>query len=322
MDKITDDLTYYGGEFYTNIKNCVTIFILTFAIVFSLGFNTNIVYPPDLIYLFSFILVPVLLDLLLRLRFSNKVPNKYYGLSIGIGLAFSFGFLEYDLFNSISVTAFSMFSNHLLPSGIEGITTTVTGGMSANIYTSIVISIMVTFPVLVYEFWNVVSPALTETKDKIEIEINGEEEEIEIDGIDDIKGEKDVARLYLFPTIVLFFLGSFMAFYFFLPIVFSFLFSWPEALGFSGKITPINLMTFALWVMVAMGLVFETPVAMKGLSDIGAVTYEKWKRLAPIIIGIMWGVFAFITPADIFSCLMMWVPFVCLYFIGLYLCKI
>ncbi|MBZ0166217.1 MAG: twin-arginine translocase subunit TatC [Candidatus Omnitrophica bacterium] len=128
--------------------------------------------------------------------------------------------------------------------------------------------------------------------------------------------EKKFVRVYGPLSVLFFFAGLAFAYYVALPISLKFL------LGFSSDwlvpmITVKSYVTFFMSLVLAFGVIFELPIILIFLTAIGIATPEflvQKRRHAIVIILI---VSAVITPPDIITLLIMTLPLVFLYEIGL-----
>ncbi len=154
-------------------------------------------------------------------------------------------------------------------------------------------AILVTLPVLLYQLYAYVVPALgSQTRRKM---------------------------LVVVGSVSLLFIGGVVFVYFLvLPVALQWL------LGFAGSDFTVALradeyFSFALTLMFAGGLVFEVPVAMLVLARMGLVTAQQFRsgwRIAIVVIAI---VAAILPGGDPVSMLMLMVPQILLYGVGIWL---
>lgn len=127
------------------------------------------------------------------------------------------------------------------------------------------------------------------------------------------------------PTIaaglVLFLIGAAMAYFWVLPAALRILFSFGrEDLEFI--ITANEYFSFASLFILSFGLVFELPLVMVMLAMFGLVDPRVFARNRPIALVIAAIVAALLTPPDAFSMLMMLLPIMILYELGIAVAKI
>jgi sec-independent protein translocase protein TatC len=147
-------------------------------------------------------------------------------------------------------------------------------GFSILLQTAIIVGVVLALPVLIYQLWAFLSPALYQK-------------------------EKRIAVPVIVGAVLLFIAGAALAWYFVLPMTLKFL----SALGdeaFDQMITASDYFGFVTSMVLAMGAVFELPIAILILSAIGLVTprflakYRRHALLASYLAA------AVITPGDLF----------------------
>jgi sec-independent protein translocase protein TatC len=159
----------------------------------------------------------------------------------------------------------------------------------------IYIGIVLASPVVLYQVWLFVAPAL-------------------------YKHERSAITGFLFSTVFLFLSGIAFGYYVTLPYVLKFLVSFQNVSlpGIVPMITVNEYFDLTLMILLGLGMVFELPVLVFFLTLFGIVTPQfLWKniRYAILIIAI---VAAIITPTpDAMTMLIFMAPMVALYFIGI-----
>ena len=161
-------------------------------------------------------------------------------------------------------------------------------GFTILMQTSIIVGVVLALPVIIYQVWAFLSPALYQK-------------------------EKRVAVPVILGAVLLFIGGAALAWYFVLPMTLKFL----SALGdeaFDQMITVSDYFGFVTSMVLAMGAVFELPIAILILSAIGLVTPKflaKYRRHA--LLGSYLAA-AIITPGDLFvSSIALMIPLYLLY---------
>ena len=163
---------------------------------------------------------------------------------------------------------------------------------------SVLVGALVAAPVIVWQIWAFLSPALYEHE-----------------------------RRRIVPATIagvgLFLAGAWMAYLWILPAVLRIMLS-PRFLGeaLEPLITAGEYFSFATQIIVAFGLVFELPLVMVMLAALGLVSPRFFARHRPYAVLVGSVVAAFVTPPDIFSMLMMLGPIILLYEIGIGLGKL
>jgi sec-independent protein translocase protein TatC len=147
-------------------------------------------------------------------------------------------------------------------------------GFSILMQTAIIVGVVIALPVIIYQVWAFLSPALHQK-------------------------EKRIAVPVILGAVMLFIAGAALAWYFVLPMTLRFL----SALGdesFDQMITVTDYFGFVTSMVLAMGAVFELPIAILFLSALGLVTprflakYRRHALLASYLAA------AIITPGDLF----------------------
>ncbi len=161
-------------------------------------------------------------------------------------------------------------------------------GFSILLQTSIIVGVVLALPVIIYQVWAFLSPALYQK-------------------------EKRIAVPVILGAVLLFIAGAALAWYYVLPMTLKFL----SALGdesFDQMITVSDYFGFVSSMVLAMGAVFELPIAILLLSAIGLVTprflakYRRHALLASYVVA------AIITPGDLFvTSIALMVPLYLLY---------
>lgn len=178
-----------------------------------------------------------------------------------------------------------------LPAGGKLIATGVASPFFAPVKLAFFTALFATMPWLLYQAWAFVAPGL-------------------------YKREKRLATPLLASAVLLFYAGCAFAYFVVLPSVF----------GFLTKVTPagVAMMTdiqayldFVLVIFLAFGASFELPVALVILVLLGWVTpkqLREWRGYA--VVGIF-VIAAVITPPDVVSQLLLAVPMMVLYELGI-----
>ena len=139
---------------------------------------------------------------------------------------------------------------------------------------SIIIGVIIALPMMLYQIWIFLSPALH-------------------------RHEKKVAIPVIFGIVFLFLCGAALAWYLVLPMTLKFMFNLGDK-AFDQMITVSEYFGFVTSMVLAMGAVFELPIAILLLSAVGLVTPQflsKFRRHA--IVG-SYVAAAIITPGDLF----------------------
>lgn len=146
-------------------------------------------------------------------------------------------------------------------------------GFSILLQTAIMVGIVIALPVIIYQVWAFLSPAL-------------------------YRKEKRLAIPVILGIVVLFVAGAALAWYFVLPMSLKFL----SALGdesFDQMITVSEYFSFVTSMVLAMGVVFELPVAILLLSAFGLVTPKFLAKYRRHALAVSYVAAAIITPGDV-----------------------
>jgi sec-independent protein translocase protein TatC len=168
------------------------------------------------------------------------------------------------------------------------------GQFLTHIWTAIVAGFIVASPIVFYEFWRFIKPALYDT-------------------------EKKHASGAVFFTSVLFSTGVLFGYYLIVPLSIHFLGSY----SISGEVTnQININSYISTVVsisLASGVVFLLPIFVYFLSKVGLLTPSFMKEYRRHAYVVMLFLSAIITPPDVFSQIMVCLPLVFLYEIGIFI---
>jgi sec-independent protein translocase protein TatC len=153
---------------------------------------------------------------------------------------------------------------------------------------SVILGILLALPILLFQIWAFLSPALE-------------------------KREKRIIIPAVYMGLVLFAVGVALAYFFALPMTIDFLFGFQSDV-LTWMIEVDRYLSFVVRLLLAFGIVFELPVVIMILASLGLVTpkFLREKRRHAIVIATVGA--AFLTPGDLFSVtLLMMVPLVVLY---------
>lgn len=146
-------------------------------------------------------------------------------------------------------------------------------GFSILLQTSIVAGLVIALPVIIYQVWAFLSPAL-------------------------YNKEKRVAIPVILGVVLLFIAGAALAWYFVLPMSLRFLTA-VGAESFDQMITGAEYFSFVTSMVLAMGAVFELPIAILLLSAFGLVTPKFLSKYRKHALVVSYLAAAIITPGDV-----------------------
>jgi sec-independent protein translocase protein TatC len=147
-------------------------------------------------------------------------------------------------------------------------------GFSILLQTSVMVGIVIALPVVIWQVYAFLSPALH-------------------------RHEKRIAIPVIVGAVALFIGGAALAWYFVLPLTLKFLFNLGDK-AFDQMITVSAYFGFVTSLVLAMGAVFELPIAVLLLSAFGLVTPKFLSRFRRHALLGSYVVAAIITPGDLF----------------------
>ncbi|MCD6354884.1 MAG: twin-arginine translocase subunit TatC, partial [Prolixibacteraceae bacterium] len=172
----------------------------------------------------------------------------------------------------------------------------IAGQFSMHIWTSIIAGFILASPVVFYEFWRFVKPALYDK-------------------------EKKYANGAVFYTSVLFIVGVLFGYFLIVPLSINFLGTYNVSSDVSNQINLKSYIGSVTSITMAAGVVFLLPVFSYFLSKVGILTPQFMKMYRRHAYVVMLLLAAIITPPDIFSQIMVCFPLIFLYEIGILISK-
>lgn len=134
--------------------------------------------------------------------------------------------------------------------------------------------------------------------------------------------ERKYVYTYLPLSLGFFLLGGLFCFYLVFPFVLEFLLGWNTRLGVSPQIRLSEWISFALMLPVMFGISFQLPLVMMFLERIDVfdqTAYRERRRMAVLVIAFL---SMMMTPADPSSMILMMIPLIGLYELGIVMCGI
>lgn len=179
-----------------------------------------------------------------------------------------------------------------LPEGTSMIATDVASPFFTPIKLTLVTSVFLAVPFILYQVWAFVAPGL-------------------------YKHERRLVMPLLFSSSLLFYCGVAFAYFVVFPLVFGFFTSIaPEGVQVATDIA--SYLDFVLALFLAFGIAFEIPVAIILLCWTGATDPESLRQKRPYIIVAAFVVGMLLTPPDIISQTLLAVPMCLLFEVGLF----
>lgn len=166
------------------------------------------------------------------------------------------------------------------------------GQFSTHIMVSLMAGLILAFPYLIVEIWRFVGPAL-------------------------YPREQRYARGAVFFISLLFMVGVLFGYYVIVPLSVHFLGNYMVSPTVTNQINLISYISTVSSITLATGVIFELPVLIFFLTRIGLVTpdfLQKYRRHALVVV---LALSAIITPPDIFSQILVTLPLMLLYELGI-----
>jgi sec-independent protein translocase protein TatC len=164
---------------------------------------------------------------------------------------------------------------------------------------SLLAGVMGAMPFILYQIWRYVGVALK-------------------------KGERKYLIFFGPVSYILFLCGAAFAFRGVLPLAIKFLLSFRKeyvSLSITPMITLNAYISFLSKMIIAFGVMFELPLVILALSKFGIVTPEMLKKGRRYTIVGVFIVAAILTPPDVVSQIMLAIPLLLLYEVGILICK-
>lgn len=165
-----------------------------------------------------------------------------------------------------------------------------------HIWTSIIAGFILASPVVFFEFWNFIKPALYEK-------------------------ERHHASGAVFYTSFLFVLGVLFGYFLIVPLSIDFLNTYSVSDQVVNQINTRSYISTVTSIVIAAGVSFLLPIFSYFLSKVGILTpgfMSKYRRHAYVLMLLL---AAIITPPDVFSQIMVFIPLFILYEIGILISK-
>ena len=206
-------------------------------------------------------------------------------------------FPTYQLFckltNSIGLKG-SMCANDI-PIDLQSIE--MTKQFSTNMYFALVGAIVISFPFIFYQLWSFLKPGLKK---------------------DEIKATRGI----VFFSSILFFIGVLFGYYVISPLCVQFFGGYKLSSEIQNNFTISSYMSMITTSTFFSGLFFELPIVIYLLSKLGIVSSSMLKKYRKhALVGILL-LSAIITPPDVISQVLVSIPILILYEIGIYVSKI
>ena len=210
-------------------------------------------------------------------------------IAIGIGFIVSYFFAK-QLFGYLILPL-----TKVLPDESQLIFTNLPEMFIAYIKVALVSGIILAIPVIFYQLWMFLAPALYQRE------------------------KKYIIPFVLFSTI-LFTVGALFGYFVVFPYGFKFFVSFATE-DIQALPSVKQYFSFAIRLLLAFGLVFEMPIVVLFLTKIGLITPDSMKKFRKYAILCSFILSAILTPPDVATQLMMALPIIILYEVSIFLSK-
>ncbi|NCA84639.1 MAG: twin-arginine translocase subunit TatC [Clostridia bacterium] len=162
------------------------------------------------------------------------------------------------------------------------------GQFLIHLYISVFAGIMLAVPYILWEVWRFIKPAL-------------------------YKHEQQHTSGAVFWSSFLFLLGVFFSYFLIVPLAIMFLGTYNVSASVENQIALNSYISTVVSLTFAVGLVFELPIFVFFLTKVGVITPSFMRRSRKAMIVVVLIVSAIITPADVFSQILVAIPLLGLY---------
>lgn len=182
-----------------------------------------------------------------------------------------------------------------LPTGAKLLATGVITPFMVPLKVTLFAAFLIALPYVLWQVWSFVAPGL-------------------------YRHEKTLAAPMIFSSVLMFFVGMAYCYYVVFGFVFKFIAGFaPASVSVSPDIEAY--FGFVLGMFMAFGLTFEVPIIVILLVRFGIASVEKLKQMRPYVIVGAFIVAAIFTPPDVVSQLLLAIPLVVLYEVGILLAR-
>ncbi len=179
-----------------------------------------------------------------------------------------------------------------MPVGASMIATDVASPFFTPIKLTIIVSIFLSVPVILYQVWAFIAPAL-------------------------YRHERKLVMPLLFSSSVLFYVGVAFAYFVVFPLAFGFFAKTaPEGVQIATDIS--NYLDFVMSLFMAFGVAFEVPIAIVLLCWTGVTSPDDLKKKRPYMLVGAFVIGMLLTPPDVFSQTLLAIPMYCLFEVGVF----
>jgi len=186
--------------------------------------------------------------------------------------------------------------NSRLPEGSSMIAIDVASPFLTPFKLSLLLALILSIPVVLYQLWAFVAPAL-------------------------YRHERRLAKPLLYTSVLLFYTGCAFAYYLVFPLIFGFLTSVaPEGVTVMTDIS--KYLDFVITLFLAFGITFEVPIATIILVATGVTTVEKLRSIRGYVLVGAFALGMLLTPPDVISQTLLALPMWLLFELGLLMSRL
>lgn len=193
-------------------------------------------------------------------------------------------------------TAMGSDALNIHPENVQLFNNKMAGQFMLHIKSSVVGALVVAFPFLIWQLWLFVKPALPPHQRKQSIR-------------------------YVLETPIWFILGLLFGYYVLAPLAINFLGNYSVSEEISNIIDVGSYMSTVLGVTFAAALAFQLPLLIRLLATIGLITSESMRQYRKVAVVALLVFAAIITPPDVVSQILIFVPCYALYEYGITIAK-
>ncbi|MCP1439151.1 sec-independent protein translocase protein TatC [Erwinia persicina] len=179
-----------------------------------------------------------------------------------------------------------------MPAGASMIATDVASPFFAPVKLTMIVSVFLAVPVILYQIWAFIAPAL-------------------------YRHERRLVVPLLISSSFLFYIGMAFAYFVVFPLAFGFFAKTaPHGVQIATDIN--NYLDFVMALFMAFGVSFEVPIAIVLLCWTGVTTPEELKAKRPYVLVGAFIVGMLLTPPDVLSQTLLAIPMYCLFEVGVF----
>ncbi|MGB9095241.1 Sec-independent protein translocase subunit TatC [Erwinia sp.] len=207
-----------------------------------------------------------------------------------VGIFACLAYFSNDIYQLVSAPLIKQ-----MPAGASMIATDVASPFFTPIKLTMIVSVFLAVPVILYQIWAFIAPAL-------------------------YRHERKLVMPLLFSSSFLFYTGMAFAYFIVFPLAFGFFAKTaPQGVLIATDIN--NYLDFVMALFMAFGVSFEVPIAIVLICWTGMTTPEDLKKKRPYVLVGAFVVGMLLTPPDVFSQTLLAIPMYCLFEVGVFFAR-